>query len=178
VSMIVAKQWAKEANDFSEWMALLVRNTGPQEQLTGSKDLTRAIGHRATVRPDDRKRPVYARPTVHSDGNTGLDDNMLISVALLNTGAVILFDFPKRLTNVCGHYSHLLNCLLKLLRGHSKLFCPISEFVIFVDIYPVAVPVVALRCVVGHSAICSPFGMVTDSSRLDSYVATKVQGLT
>jgi hypothetical protein len=37
---------------------------------------------------------------------------MLISVTLLNTGAVILFDFPKRLTNVCGHYSHLLNCLM------------------------------------------------------------------
>ena len=30
VSMRVAKQWAKEANDFSEWMVLLVRNTSPQ----------------------------------------------------------------------------------------------------------------------------------------------------
>ena len=30
VSMIVAKQWAKEAHDFSEWMVLLERNTGLQ----------------------------------------------------------------------------------------------------------------------------------------------------
>jgi hypothetical protein len=30
LSMIVAKQWAKEANDIGEWMALLERNTGPQ----------------------------------------------------------------------------------------------------------------------------------------------------
>jgi hypothetical protein len=30
VTMIVAKQWAKEANDISEWMALLELNTAPQ----------------------------------------------------------------------------------------------------------------------------------------------------
>jgi hypothetical protein len=29
VSMFVAKQWAKQANDLSEWMALLQRNTAP-----------------------------------------------------------------------------------------------------------------------------------------------------
>jgi hypothetical protein len=67
----------KEANDFSEWMALSWYGIpSRRRQLTGSKDLTRATGHRATVRPDDRKRPVYARPTVHSDGNTGLDDKI------------------------------------------------------------------------------------------------------
>jgi hypothetical protein len=30
VSMIVAKQWAKEASDFTEWMGLLEQNTAPQ----------------------------------------------------------------------------------------------------------------------------------------------------
>ena len=30
VPMIVAKQWANEARDFGEWMALLERNTGLQ----------------------------------------------------------------------------------------------------------------------------------------------------
>ncbi len=30
--------------------------------------------------------------------------------------------FPKRLTNVGGHYAHFLNCLLKLLRGDSSSF--------------------------------------------------------
>ena len=30
VSMTVANQWAKEAHDFSQWMALLELNTGPQ----------------------------------------------------------------------------------------------------------------------------------------------------
>jgi hypothetical protein len=30
VSMVVAKLWAKEADDFSEWMLLLEWNTGPQ----------------------------------------------------------------------------------------------------------------------------------------------------
>jgi hypothetical protein len=29
VSMFVAKQWAKQANDLCEWMALLERNTAP-----------------------------------------------------------------------------------------------------------------------------------------------------
>jgi hypothetical protein len=29
VSMFVAKLWAKQANDLSEWMALLERNTAP-----------------------------------------------------------------------------------------------------------------------------------------------------
>jgi hypothetical protein len=48
--------------------------------------------------------------------------------------------FPKRFRNVRGHHAHLLNCLLKLLRGHTKLLCPIWEFVIFADIDPVAVP--------------------------------------
>jgi hypothetical protein len=74
--------------------------------------------------------------------------------------------FPKRLANVGNHYTHLFDCLLELLRSYSKLFCPISEFVIFVDIDPVAVPVIAFRCVVGHSACSSPFGMTTDSKHL------------
>jgi hypothetical protein len=73
---------------------------------------------------------------------------------------------PKRLTNLVGHYAHLLNCLLELLRGHSQLLCPISEFVFFVDIDPVAVPVIAFRCVVGHGAFYSPVGRVTDLQRL------------
>jgi hypothetical protein len=30
VSMAVAKQWVKEANDIGEWMSLLKRNTGTQ----------------------------------------------------------------------------------------------------------------------------------------------------
>jgi hypothetical protein len=89
----------------------------------------------------------------------------LISVALRNTGSVLvsLFHFPKRLANVGDHHTHLFDCLLELLRSHSKLFCPIPEFVIFVDIDPVAVPVIAFRCVVGHSAFSSPFAMATDS---------------
>jgi hypothetical protein len=37
-----------------------------------------------------------------------------------------------------------------------------------VDIDPVTVPVIALRCVVGHSAFCSPFVRSTDP--LDSYM--------
>jgi hypothetical protein len=94
---------------------------------------------------------------------TGLDDkNKLISVALRNTGSVLVNLFPKRLANVGHHYTHLFDCLLELLRSHSKLFCPISEFVIFVDIDPVAVPVIAFRCVVDHSAFSSPFAMATD----------------
>jgi hypothetical protein len=59
------------------------------------------------------------------------------------------------------------NCLPELLRGHSQLLCPIPEFVILVDIDPVVVPVIAFRCVVGHSEFCSPIGTVTD---LDTYV--------
>ena len=31
VPMFVAKQWAKRANNISEWMALLERNTAPPE---------------------------------------------------------------------------------------------------------------------------------------------------
>ena len=46
--------------------------------------------------------------------------------------------------------------------GDSKLFCPILELVIFVDIYPVAVPAIALRCIVGHSVTYSPFGWEMD----------------
>ena len=75
--------------------------------------------------------------------------------------------FPKRLMKFGGHYAHLLNCLPELLRGHSQLLCPISEFVFLVDIDPVVVPVIAFRCVVGHSESCSPGGTVTD---LDTYV--------
>ena len=97
------------------------------------------------------------------------DKDELISVALVNTGSVlvILFHFPKRLANIGRHYADPLHCLLKLLRGDSKLFGPISEFIIFVDIDPVAVPIIAFCCVVGHICICSPFRKVTDSSELD-----------
>jgi hypothetical protein len=104
--------------------------------------------------------------------STGLDDkNKLISVALINAGSalVILFHFPKRLTNVCGYYAHLLDCLPKLLRRHPKLLCPISEFVILVNIDSVTVPVIALHLVVGHSRNCSSFVTTTDSSTLDTY---------
>jgi internalin A len=113
---------------------------------------------------------VYSRLTVHPEGSAGLDDkNKLISVALLNSGSVlvILFHFPKRLTNVCGHYAYLFNCLFQFLRGHSKLRRPIPKFVILVNIDSVAVSVIALRCVVGHNAFRSPLGMATDSSSLD-----------
>jgi hypothetical protein len=51
--------------------------------------------------------------------------------------------FPKRFAHVGDHYAHLLDCLLKLLRGASKLICPISEFVFLVNIDPVAVSVIA-----------------------------------
>jgi hypothetical protein len=103
------------------------------------------------------------------------DKDELISVALVNTKSVlvILFHFPKCLANVGGHYAHLLNCLLKLLRGHSELLCPISEFVIFLNIDPVPVPVIAFRWVVGHSAFCSLFGRMTDSLTLDRQCSTE-----
>jgi hypothetical protein len=42
-----------------------------------------------------------------------------------------------------------------------------------VDIDPVAVPVIALRCIVGHSAFCSLFGRATDSSELDRQCSTE-----
>jgi hypothetical protein len=38
-----------------------------------------------------------------------------------------------------------------------------------VNIDPVAVPVIAFRCVVGHDAFCSPVGRVTDLQRLTTY---------
>ena len=42
-------------------------------------------------------------------------------------------------------------------------FVQYPEFVFLVNIDPVPIPVIALRCVVGHSTLRSPFGMATDS---------------
>ena len=67
----------------------------------------------------------------------------------------------KCLTHVGRHNADPLHCLLKLLRGDYKLFGSISEFIIFVDIDPVAVSEIAFRRLVGHIANCSRFGSAT-----------------
>ena len=135
----------------------------------------RATGHRASYVPLDAlmtdSGPCTQGPQFIPEVSSRLDDkDELISVALVNTGSVLvtLFHLPERLANIGRHYAYLLNCLLKLLRGDFQLLRPVSEFIIFVNIDPVAVSVILLRCVIGHSASCSSFVRVTDSSTLDT----------
>jgi hypothetical protein len=64
---------ARSGNPRDRRRSGVLTHTRPMKKRELSPQRRRISGHQATFRPDDRQRPVYARPTVHSEVVIGLD---------------------------------------------------------------------------------------------------------